>query len=78
MWYSGDMTKTLSQAFKKASALPKNTQEYIGQAVLNRINAIETLREKIAVGMRSIDEGRVSNLDINAFLREIRVRHGKK
>ena len=72
------MTKTLSHAFKKASALPKNTQEYIGQAVLNRINAIERLREQIAVGMRSIDEGRVSKLDINSFLREIRARHGKK
>ena len=72
------MTKTLFQAFKRASALPKDTQEYIGQAVLNRINAIERLREQIAVGMQSIDEGRVSRLDINAFLKEIRVRHGEK
>ena len=72
------MTKTLSHAFKKALALPKNTQEYIGQAVLNRINAIGRLREQIAVGVRSIDEGRVSKLDINSFLREIRARHEKK
>jgi hypothetical protein len=72
------MTKTLSIAFKKAAGLPKNTQEYIGQAVLNRINAIERLREQIAVGMRSVDAGRVSKLDIDAFLKEIRARHGKK
>jgi len=71
------MTKTLAEAFKKAATLPEETQEYIGQAVLNRIRAIADLRAKIAVGMRDIDEGRVSKFDIEAITKKARERHAK-
>lgn len=71
------MSTTLAQAFQEAAALPADTQEYIGQAVLNRVHAIERLRAQIEIGMRSIDEGRVSKLDIDTFIKEIRARHAK-
>lgn len=72
------MTKTLAFAFKKASELPEETQEYIGQAVLDRVNALAQLREKIAVGMRSIDKGHVGKLDVGAIMRKVRAKHARR
>ena len=71
------MTKTLAAAFKKASELPESAQDVIGQAVIERVNAIERLRAMIQVGMDDVKAGRVGPLDRAAIMRRIRA-HARK
>lgn len=71
------MTKTLTQAFERASGLPEETQEYIGQAVLNRIHVLERLRAQIAIGMRELDAGKRIKINPDAFIKEMRKKYAK-
>lgn len=73
------MTKTLSIAFKKASALHEEAQDEIGMEILERVDTITWLRKEIEIGIRSLDAGKRVKIDSDAFIKEMRKRHaGKK
>ena len=71
------MTKTLANVVKRVSAWPEESREAFSQDMLARVNALEELREKIAVGMRDIEAGRVVKINKASFIKEIRKRHAR-
>ena len=71
------MTKTLSQVVKRVSAWPNESREAFSNDMLARVNALEELREKIAVGMRDIEAGRVVTINKASFIKELRKRHAR-
>lgn len=71
------MTRTLAYAFKKAAELPEATQEAIGQAVIERVNALQRLRTSIQVGVDDMKAGKVAPLNRAAVMKRIRA-HARK
>ena len=55
------MTKTLELAVAKAAALPEAAQERIAHELLERIDALSTLRDAIDVGLAELDAGLARN-----------------
>lgn len=70
-------TKTLQIAMDKASELPEAAQEHIGRELLVHLDRLTTLRAEIDIGVQELDSGLGSELDIEAFLKEARMRHAK-
>jgi hypothetical protein len=58
------MVKTLEQAIAKLSRLPDADQEQIGRKLLSHVEKLNTLRAEIGKGIRSLDAGKGSALDI--------------
>lgn len=71
------MTKTLAHVVKRVSVWPEASREAFERDMLARVNALEELRVKIAVGMRDIEEGRVVKLDKASFTKALRKRHAR-
>ena len=63
------MVKTLEQAIAQLSRLPDADQEQIGRKLLSHVEKLNALRAEIDKGIRSLDAGRDSALDIEDFLR---------
>ena len=63
------MVKTLEQAIAQISRLPDADQEEIGRKLLSHVEKLNALRAEIDKGIRSLDAGKGSSLDIEDFLR---------
>jgi hypothetical protein len=64
------MVKALELAISKASQLPEAAQQQLGRELLERIESIEQLRAEIEIGIRELDSGLGSELDIDGVLRQ--------
>jgi hypothetical protein len=71
------MVKLLELAIAKAAQLPRAAQEEIGRELLERIASLSRLRADIDEGIRELDSGRGSALDIEEIIREVRASHGR-
>jgi hypothetical protein len=58
------MVKTLEQAIAQISRLPDADQEEIGRKLLSHVEKLNALRAEIDKGIRSLDAGKGSTLDI--------------
>ena len=63
------MVKTLEQAIAQISRLPDADQEEIGRKLLSHVEKLNALRAEIDKGIRSLDAGKGSPLDMENFLR---------
>ena len=70
------MVKTLEQAIAEVSRLPAADQEQIGRKLLSHVEKLNALRAEIDKGVRSLDAGKGSALDIEDFLRHKNTKHG--
>jgi hypothetical protein len=70
------VVKTLELAVARAAALPEATQEQIGRELLERIDALATLRAAIEIGLRELDNGEGTELDIEEFIKQARKEDG--
>jgi hypothetical protein len=71
------MVKTLEMAIAKVSALPVADQEEIGRRLLSHVEKLRALRVDIDKGLRQLDAGEGTPLDLDQFLRERHTRHGR-
>lgn len=71
------MTKVLREAIAKVEALPEADQDRIARDLIDYLDRLAALRRDIDEGIRELDAGRGRPLDIEEFLREVRVKHGK-
>jgi hypothetical protein len=62
------MVKTLQKAIAEIANLPDADQEEIGRKLLSHVEKLRTLRADIDAGIRSLDAGRGSPLDIEQFI----------
>jgi hypothetical protein len=72
------MTKVMKQAIEEVSALPESDQENIGRQLLSHVEKLRRLRVEIDRGESSLDAGRGSELDIEAFVARARARRGSE
>lgn len=70
------MVKTLELAMRKAASLPEAAQEQLGRELLLQIDTLTQLRAEVEAGIRELDAGLGKELDIEAFLKEVRAEHG--
>ncbi len=70
------MVKTLERAIAQLSRLPDADQEQIGRKLLSHVEKLNALRVEIDEGIRSLDAGKGSALDIEDFLRRKNSEHG--
>lgn len=70
------MVRTLEQAIAQISRLPDADQETIGRRLLSHVEKLNSLRGEIDKGIRSLDAGEGSALNIENFLRAKNSRHG--
>ena len=75
--YNPGMAKTLEQALVQVAILPEDDQEQIGRQLLLHIRKLRRLREDIDKGIRSLDAGKGTALDIEEFLDKLHARHGQ-
>ncbi len=71
------MVRTLEQAIAQISRLPDADQEQIGRKLLSHVEKLNALRAEVDKGVRSLDAGRGSALDIEEFLRRKNSGHGR-
>jgi hypothetical protein len=64
------MVKTLEQAIAELAALPDADQEQIGRQLLSHVEKLRNLREELERGVRSLDVGKGTALDIEEFIRQ--------
>lgn len=64
------MVKTLERAIAEVSALPDADQEQIGRQLLSHVEKLRSLREELDNGVRSLDAGKGTALDVGEFIRE--------
>ncbi len=69
------MTRTLQEAIAEVANLSEADQEKIGRDLLSHVEKLRRLRADIDRGVRSLDEGKGTPLDIEEFVRK---RHGGK
>ena len=62
------MIKTLDQAIAEVVSLPDADQEEIGRRLLAHVERLRRLRAEIDRGIRSLDAGAGTPLDIEEFL----------
>jgi hypothetical protein len=62
------MVKTLEQAIAEISNLPDADQEQIGRKLLSHVERLRSLRVEIDKGIRSLDAGQGSELNIESFI----------
>ncbi len=63
------MVKTLEQAIAEVARLPDSDQEQIGRKLLSHVEKLRELRGEIDKGIRSLDAGQGTKLDIEKFVR---------
>jgi hypothetical protein len=73
LWYTvGMTTDTLKLAMEKAAALPAATQEEIGRDILDYVDGMARLRAELEVGIKQLDAGLGTPLDIEAEIERAR------
>ena len=72
------MGKTLELAIAKAAALPEVAQERIAHELLQRIDAISSLRAAINVGIAELDASLGTPLDIEDVIRDARTEYASR
>ena len=72
-----ELTKTLERAFDEVMTLPEADQEEIGRKLLSHIEKLRQLRQEIDKGIRSLDTGAGTPLDLDEFLAQQNARHGR-
>jgi hypothetical protein len=70
------MVKTLEQAIAEVVNLPDADQEQIGRKLLSHVEKLRELRADIDKGIRSLDAGEGTPLDIEEFIRQANAKHG--
>jgi hypothetical protein len=70
------MVKTLEQAIAEVATLPAADQEQIGRKLLSHVEKLRELRADIDKGIRSLDAGGGTPLDIEEFIRQANAKHG--
>lgn len=68
--------KTLEQAIAEVANLPAADQEQIGRKLLSHVEKLRALRADIDKGIRSLDAGQGSELNIDDFIRQKNEGHG--
>lgn len=63
------MVKTFEQAIAKVAALPDADQEQIGRQLLSHVEKLRSLREELDKGIRSLNAGAGTAVDIDEFVR---------
>jgi hypothetical protein len=69
------MVKTLERAFAEIAELPEAAQEQIGRDLLVRLEKLRKLRAELDQAERELDAGLGRELDIDAFISQMRRRH---
>jgi len=72
------MVKTLELAIRKAASLPEAAQEQLGRELLERIDTLDELRTEIETGIRELDAGMGTQLDVEDVIRQARNEHARK
>lgn len=70
------MVKTLEQAIAEVANLPAADQEQIGRKLLSHVEKLRLLRGEIDKGIRSLDTGQGSELNIDDLIRQKNKGHG--
>jgi hypothetical protein len=70
------MVRTLEQAIAQISRLPDADQEQIGRKLLSHVEKLNALRAEVDKGIRSLDAGTGTALNIEEFLRRKNSGHG--
>ena len=70
------MVKTLEQAMAQVASLPDADQEQIGRKLLSHVEKLRRLRAEIDKGIRSLDVGQGSELNVDDFIRRKNKQHG--
>jgi hypothetical protein len=71
------MTKTLELAPSKAAALSEPAQQQLGRDLLERIEILSQLRSDIEVGLRELDAGLGTEIEMSEVVRQARSEHGR-
>ena len=71
------MVKIFEQAIAEVATLSDADQEQIGRQLLLHVEKLRLLREEIDKGIRSLDAGKGTPLDIEEFLKEQNARDGR-
>ena len=66
------MVKALELAIAKAAGLPEAAQEQLGRDLLERIDALSSLRADIQIGLDELDAGKGGPLDPEELIRQAR------
>jgi uncharacterized protein (UPF0335 family) len=69
------MVKAFELAITKVAKLPEAAQEQLGRELLERIESLEQLRAEIEIGIRELDAGGGSELDIEDVIWHAREEH---
>ena len=69
------MVKTLERAFAEIAELPEAAQEQIGRDLLVRLEKLRKLRAELDQAERELDAGLGQELDIDAFILQMRQRY---
>jgi hypothetical protein len=72
------MVKTLEMAIKEVASLPEADQEQIGRRLLSHVEKLGQLRAEIDKGIRSLNAGAGTSLDIEDFLRRQNELYGRR
>jgi hypothetical protein len=71
------MVKTLQKAIAELANLPDADQEEIGRKLLSHVEKLNRLRTDIDAGLRSLDAGEGSPLDVEQFIDKMNRSHGR-
>ena len=71
------MTKALKEVLAQVERLPAADQENISRQVLNHVEKLRTLRVEVDAGIRSLDDGKGQELDMDDVISVARHRHAK-
>jgi len=71
------MTRTLELALSKAAALSEPAQEQLGRELLERIDILSRLRSEVEIGLRELDAGLGTEIEIAEVVRQARSEHGR-
>ena len=70
------MVKTIERAIAEVASLPEADQEQIGLQLLTHVEKLRQLRADIETGIKSLNAGEGTPLDIEEFLRQQKQQHG--
>ena len=71
------MVKTLEQAIAQVANLPDADQEQIGRKLLSHVEKLRQLRGDIDKGIRSLDAGQGTELNVEDFIGRKNNQHGR-
>ena len=75
--YMISMVKSLELAIAEVANLPDADQEQIGRRLLSHLEKLRQLRDEVDKGIRSLDAGEGTPLDVEDFLRHKNERHDR-